>query len=58
MMRQINRIRPEASIMKTLHPMTGHKVEGSEDTGMVAGKETISFFQEKADGEEDQDEGG
>lgn len=39
--------------MKILHPMRGHKVEGSENTGVVAGKETISFFQEK-----DQDERG
>ena len=41
MMEQINRVRPEASVMKILHPMTGHNVEVSEDTGMVAEKENI-----------------
>ena len=41
MMEQINRVRPEASIMKILHPVTRHNVEVSEDTGMVAEKENI-----------------
>ena len=40
-MEQINRVRPEASIMKILHPMTGYNVEVSEDKGMVAEKENI-----------------
>ena len=41
MMEQINRVRPEASIMKILHPVTRHNVEVSEDSGMVAEKEII-----------------
>lgn len=40
-MEQINRVRPEALIMKILHPMTGYNVEVSEDRGMVAEKENI-----------------
>ena len=47
MMEQINRVRPEASVMKILHPMTGHNVEVSEDTGMVAEKENIISLQRR-----------
>ena len=55
-MEQINRVRPEASIMKILYPMTRHNVEVSEDTHRNSGRKGKRYlFVEKADGEEGQD---